>query len=258
MAPLSLTTLLLLWGGGICAGFVDSIAGGGGMITVPVLLTAGLPPHLALGTNKLQSSFGSFTAAVNYARKGLVDPREMAWGILATAAGAGLGTMAIQMVSAAVLSYLIPVMLVFAFLYTLLNPDVGYSDKPARLKRLTFYLTMGLLLGFYDGFFGPGTGSFWALAFVTIMGFNLKKATAHTKITNFTSNAAALLFFLVGGKVVFTAGITMGIGQVIGAYLGSRLVILKGVGLVRFFLLTVVGLTILKLVFDTYGTDLFP
>jgi uncharacterized membrane protein YfcA len=123
---------------------------------------------------------------------------------------------------------------------------------------LTFYLPLGLSLGFYDGFFGPGTGSFWALAFVMLMGFNLKKATAHTKITNFTSNIAALLFFLLGGKVVLSAGIVMGVGQVVGAYLGSRLVILRGVGLVRVFLLAVVGLTIMKLVVDTFGANLFP
>jgi uncharacterized membrane protein YfcA len=237
---------------------VDSIAGGGGMIALPVLLTAGLPPHLALGTNKLQSSFGSLTATLNYARKGLVRPQEMVWGIVATALGATLGTLAIQLVSATVLSGIIPVMLVVVFLYTLFSPDLGYSDTTARLEKNRFYLTMGLPLGFYDGFFGPGTGSFWALAFVLLLGFNLKKATAHTKITNFTSNLAALIFFLLGGKVVFTAGITMGIGQVVGAYLGSRLVILRGVGLVRFFLLTVVGLTILKLVVDTYGRYLLP
>lgn len=254
----SLTTMALLWAGGLCAGFVDSIAGGGGMIALPVLLTAGLPPHLALGTNKLQSCFGSFTAAVNYSRKGLVRPADMVWGIAATFIGAALGTLAIQRVTPTLLTYLIPVMLVVVFLYTLFSPELGYNDAPARMKKLGFYLTLGMLLGFYDGFFGPGTGSFWALAFVVLMGFNLKKATAHTKITNFTSNVAALIFFLIGGKVVFTAGITMGIGQVIGAYLGSRLVILRGVGLVRFFLLTVVGLTILKLFVDTFGIRLLP
>lgn len=254
----SLATLALLWGGGLCAGFVDSIAGGGGMIALPVLLTAGLPPHLALGTNKLQSSFGSLTAALNYRRQGLVAPGKMLWGISATFTGAALGTVAIQLLSAIVLTYLIPVMLVLVFLYTLCSPDFGYNDRPPRLRELTFYLPLGLSLGFYDGFFGPGTGSFWAVAFVMLMGFNLKKATAHTKITNFTSNIAALLFFLLGGKVVLTAGIVMGVGQVVGAYLGSRLVILRGVGLVRTVLLAVVGLTILKLVVDTFGGHLIP
>ncbi|MEJ2639997.1 MAG: TSUP family transporter, partial [Desulfosarcinaceae bacterium] len=163
MDPLSVPTILLLAAGGLCAGFVDSIAGGGGMIALPVLLTAGLPPHMALGTNKLQSSFGSFTATLNYARKGLVRPREMVWGIVATALGAGLGTLAIQQVSATVLKGIIPVMLAVVFLYTLCSPDLGYSDTAPRLKKNLFYLVMGSLLGFYDGFFGPGTGSFWAL-----------------------------------------------------------------------------------------------
>ena len=127
LEPLSPTILLLLWIGGLCAGFIDSIAGGGGIIALPVLLTAGLPPHLALGTNKLQSSFGSFTATVNYTRKGLVDPREMVWGVVATALGAGLGTVAIQLISAAILTSIIPVMLVLVFLRL---PEVEPGTEP--------------------------------------------------------------------------------------------------------------------------------
>ena len=162
MEPLSLTTILLLWAGGLCAGFVDSIAGGGGMIAVPVLLTAGLPPlHLALGTNKLQSSFGSFTAAVNYAAcKGLVRPRDMVWGIGATATGAILGTLVIQQVAATVLNYLIPVTSTpprpFSTPFSALNSDT--LTNPRAWENWAFNLPTGLLLGFYDGFFGPGTG----------------------------------------------------------------------------------------------------
>jgi len=115
-----------------------------------------------------------------------------------------------------------------------------------------FYMLVGLALGFYDGFFGPGTGSFWTLLFVLLLGLDLKKATAHTKITNFTSNFIALGIFIIGGKVLFLAGFIMGCGQMVGAYAGSRLVIRNGVGFVRVFFLTVVAVTVARLFYVTY------
>ncbi len=249
---LSFLTGLTLWGGGFVAGFVDSIAGGGGIISLPVLLSVGILPHEALGTNKLQGSFGSFTAAVNYARKGLVSFKQIIPGVLFTAVGAMLGTVVIQMLSVEFLRHVIPLLLVAVFLYTLFSPDMGRRESGPKLPALLFYGMAGLLLGFYDGFFGPGTGSFWTLAFVLFLGLDLKKATAHTKITNFTSNIVALVVFVMGGKVLFFAGIIMGTGQMVGAFLGSKLVIRNGVGFVRVFFLTVVAVTVTKLVYTTY------
>lgn len=238
---------------GLVAGFVDSIAGGGGLIALPALLSIGLPPHVALGTNKLQSCFGSFTAALNYARKGLVDFRGLAAGIGFTACGAVLGTFTIQIVSTQILQYTIPLLLLAVFIYILLAPNWGAHDSRQRLPRVVFYGVFGVMLGFYDGFFGPGTGSFWALGFVGCLGLHLKKATAHTKITNFTSNLASLAMFWAGQHVVVPAGIAMGLGQVVGAFLGSRMVILKGVRFVRMFLLIVMAITILRLIFVTFA-----
>jgi uncharacterized protein len=249
---LSLFTGLFLCGGGFLAGFVDSIAGGGGIISLPILLSVGIPPHQALGTNKLQGSFGSFTAALNYARKGLVDYKKIVPGIIFTAMGAILGTVAIQMLSAAFLQHVIPLLLAAVFLYTLFTPDMGRRDSKPKMNERLFYLLAGLILGFYDGFFGPGTGSFWTLLFVLFLGLDLKKATAHTKITNFTSNIVALTVFVIGGKVLFLAGIIMGCGQMAGAYTGSRLVIRNGVGFVRVFFLAVVAVTIARLLYVTY------
>jgi len=248
---LSLFTGIFLWSGGFLAGFVDSIAGGG-IISLPVLLSVGIPPHQALGTNKLQSSFGSFTAAVNYTRKGLVDFKTILPGILFTAIGAGLGTIAIQLLSAAFLKHVIPLLLAAVFCYTLFSPDMGNRDSAPKMTARLFYLLIGLILGFYDGFFGPGTGSFWTLLFVLLLGLDLKKATAHTKITNFTSNFVALSVFIMGGKVLFLAGFIMGCGQMVGAYAGSRLVIRNGVGFVRVFFLTVVAVTVARLFYVTY------
>lgn len=252
MPPLGLEMVVILWFGGWLAGFVDSIAGGGGIISVPVLLAVGIPPHTALGTNKLQSSFGSFTATLNYARKGLVSPREMVSGISFTALGAVLGTLTIQLLPADFLRHIIPVLLLAVFVYTLLTPQLGALDGPRRMPARLFYLVFGLALGFYDGFFGPGTGSFWTVAFVLLLGLNLKHGTAHTKVTNFTSNVVSLGVFVLSGKVYYAAGLVMATGQIVGAFMGSRMVIMHEVKFVRWFFLGVVGLTILKLAWSTY------
>ncbi|MFC1488385.1 TSUP family transporter [Thermodesulfobacteriota bacterium] len=243
---------VLLGLAGLIAGFVDAIAGGGGLITLPVLLSVGIPPHLALGTNKLQSSFGSFTAALNYTREGLVEFTSVIPGIFFTACGAVIGTITIQYLSAGFLEKFIPIMLLAVFLYFLISPDLGTVEKEAAMPEMLFYGILGLLLGFYDGFFGPGTGSFWMVAFVLSLGLDLKRATAHTKVMNFTSNIVALVAFIFGNNVLFTAGIVMGFCQMIGAFIGSNLVITKGVRFVRVFFLTVVALTIVKLIYSTY------
>ena len=218
---------------------------------MPVLLAMGIPPHLALGTNKLQASFGSFTAAVNYSRKGLISPSGIWEPVLFTAMGAAIGTVSIQMLSADFLSMIIPFLLAAIFFYTLLTPQLGQEDRKARMGKHTFYMSAGLLLGFYDGFFGPGTGSFWTIGLVLLIGLDLKKATALTKVVNFTSNIVALTAFILGGHVLFSIGILMGGGQMAGAFLGSRMVIVRKVGFVRSVFLTVVGATLFKLIWDT-------
>lgn len=252
MIELTASSYAVLAGAGFLAGFIDSIAGGGGIITVPALLAVGLPPHLALGTNKLQSSFGSLTAAIHYSSKGLVVLSETLLGVALTAVGAAAGTIVIQRISPGMLRHAIPVLLVAVFIYLLKSPEVAEEGRAARLGRVAFYSLFGLSIGFYDGFFGPGTGSFWAVAFVALLGLGLKKATAHTKVMNFTSNIVSLLFFIIGGNVVFIAGLVMGGCEVAGALLGSRLVIVRGVRFVRVFFLCVVGATLARLVLTTY------
>ncbi|GAB6905748.1 conserved membrane hypothetical protein [Desulfosarcina cetonica] len=252
MGSLSFSTLLVLWLAGLLAGFVDSIAGGGGIISLPALLAVGMPPHLALGTNKLQGTFGSLTAAFNYTRKGLVDLREIPTGVLFTALGALAGTVTVQLIAADFLSHIILLLLVSVFLYTFFTPDLGRLDRRPTAAAPVFFVCAGLLLGFYDGFFGPGTGSFWTIALVLVLGLNLRKATANTKVFNFTSNIVALGAFFAGHQVVLSAGLLMGVGQMLGAFLGSRLVILRGTGFVRLFFLVVVAVTILKLAYTTY------
>ncbi|WP_104710750.1 TSUP family transporter [Helicobacter felis] len=233
-----------------CAGLVDSIAGGGGLITMPTLLALGIPPHLALATNKLQSSFGSFTATLNFCLKGMVSLREIAFGVGCVVVGAGLGTTLILWLKADILRLLIPIFLSLIFIYTLLAPKVGEGDSHPKIKPTLFYAIFGLGLGFYDGFFGPGTGSFWTFVMVALLGLNMKKATAHTKVFNFTSNIISLSVFLIGGQVIWAVGLLMGCGQIVGAWVGSNLVMAKEVKFIRRVFLCVVGATILKLFWD--------
>jgi hypothetical protein len=236
------------------AGFVDSIAGGGGLIALPALLAAGVPPHQALATNKLQSSFGSLTATLNYARHGLVRARHVLTGIMATLAGAAGGAAAVQLFPAGWLRDVVIGLLVVMFVYNLARPRLGMQEGRARVPAGPFHVFFGLLLGFYDGFFGPGTGSFWTMALVLLLGLDLKAATARTKIFNFTSNIVALVVFVHAGLVVWPLGLAMGAGQMLGALAGSGLVKRRNVSFIRPFFLTVVAATILKLVWDRLGS----
>ena len=245
-------SLTILFFSGLMAGFVDSIAGGGGIITLPALLAVGLPPHQALATNKLQSSFGSFTATLNYARVGLMNPKDLILGILFTFIGASIGAISVQFFKANSLVTLIIVMLIIIFIYTLLTPKLGIKETKNRMNHKLFYTLFGILIGFYDGFFGPGTGSFWTMALVMFIGLDLKMATAQTKLFNFTSNIVSLSIFIYAGLVVWLAGLIMGVGQVIGAFLGSSLVHKKEIKFIRTFFLIIVALTIIKLIWQHY------
>ncbi len=252
MLQFTIPILIILFAGGFMAGFVDSIAGGGGIISVPILLSVGLPPHLALGTNKLQSTFGSFMASINYSRGGLVKVKELGLGILLTAIGAMAGTLAVQQIPQSFLEYLIPILLLLIFMIMLISKNFGMEDQKPRWPARLFYLVFGLGIGFFDGFFGPGTGTFWMMAFVFLLGFNLKKATAHTKWMNFTSNVISLIFFALGGKVLILPGLTMAVGQLSGAFLGSKLVLRSSTKFIRIFFLLVTAATIIRLIYTSF------
>jgi uncharacterized protein len=235
---------------GLAAGTIDSIAGGGGLISLPVLLSLGFPPHVSLGTNKLQASFGSFTASYYYIKHKQVNIKEALPGIIFTALGTVIGTISVQLISNNFLNNLIPALLLLIIIYTFITPKLGEMDKHKRIDKILFYLIFGIALGFYDGFFGPGVGSFWAIAFVIGLGFNLVKATGFTKVMNFTSNIVSLLIFTIGGNVILLAGLTMGVGQIIGARIGSGMVIKKGAKFIRPVFIIIVLLTTLKLIYN--------
>jgi uncharacterized membrane protein YfcA len=249
---MTIPVFVILVLGGFCAGFVDSIAGGGGLIALPVLLSVGLPPHLALGTNKLQGTFGTLSASLNYIRNGKVHLREVATGLIFTFCGAGLGAWFIQLLEPGFIRHIIPIMLFAVFFYVLWAKDLGVKNRKAAMDRRIFFFIAGTVLGFYDGFFGPGTGSFWMAALILLLGYDMTQAAGTTRIMNFTSNIVALAVFVIGHKVVCSAGISMAIGQFIGARIGSGLAIRKGARFIRPIFLAVVFLTIARLGYLNY------
>lgn len=214
--------IAILFAIAILAGLLDTLAGGGGLITIPALILSGVGPLTALGTNKLQGSMGTATATYIMLRSKRVKWREVRSLMLIAFLTAGLGSLAVQFIDSAMLSYIIPVVISFIGVYFLLSPtpsqNIEKSDKPKRYYKKI--VVPGI--GFYDGFFGPGTGSFFTLAGVSLKGGDIINATAVAKTLNFATNAASLIVFLLAGKIAWLIGLAMMLGQAIGAWLGCH------------------------------------
>lgn len=225
--------LVWLFAIGFLAGLLDSIAGGGGLIALPALLGTGMSPVEALGTNKLQGSFGTTAAAAHFFRHGHIETSGAVLAVACTFIGAGLGSLAVQLADPAFLNTFIPVLLIASALYFLLSPRIGDIERRRRIGHGSFAFLAGGCIGFYDGYFGPGAGSFFALAYAALLGYSMTRATAHTKLLNMTSNLAALLLFAVNGYVVWQIGLLMGVAQMLGATTGAHLVIRRGAVLVK-------------------------
>lgn len=233
MADITLQILLFLFLAAFIGGFVDSIAGGGGLITIPALLIAGIPPLEALGTNKLQGQFGSASATIAYARKGHVQLKTQLPMATMSLIGGVIGATAATYVPGNVLKVIMPFLLVAIALYFALKPNISDVDSHRRITPFLFGLVFAPLIGFYDGLFGPGTGSFLMLGFVSLAGFGMLKATAHTKLLNFGSNVGAFLVFVFNGVILWKVGLIMGAGQFLGAQTGSRLAMKNGAKIIK-------------------------
>lgn len=233
MLEVSLDLALMLIVAGFAAGFIDSIAGGGGLITVPALMLAGVPPAQALATNKVQGVFGAATAAASYAASGLVDLRRQ-WGsaLIAFAAGAA-GAALVSRLPVQALNYLLPAILLAIAAFFALKPGLNDIDRARRMAPAVFAATVVPLIGFYDGLVGPGTGAFFMLSFVMLGGYGILKATAHTKLLNFASNLGGLAAFAVVGQPLWFIGLAMGVAQMAGAWLGSRLAVRIGARVIK-------------------------
>jgi len=248
LSPLAIAALTLV---AFAAGLVDAIAGGGGLLTVPALLAAGLPPHLALGTNKGQSVFGSGAAMVSYWRSGLIDPARARTGFPLGLLGSACGAALVLAVPAANLKPIVLVLLAGAALFIGLRRPTGPTPTGAATSRgvatpaaavtapnreATRPVVAGLIalvVGAYDGFFGPGTGTFLIVAFVALLGDGLARASASAKVVNFASNLAALALFAWRGVVIWPVALPMAAGQLCGGWIGAHLAVRRGDALVR-------------------------
>ncbi|PWL17697.1 hypothetical protein DKP76_07940 [Falsochrobactrum shanghaiense] len=242
-------TLLLIFAAFI-AGIIDSIAGGGGMITIPALLLAGIPPVEALGTNKLQSLFGSSSATIAYARKGYVNIREQWPEAIASLVGSVLGALLAIILPVDIMRAALPALLMAIAIYFAIKPNIGDLDRSRRIGPFLFGVTIVPLIGFYDGLFGPGTGSFFMLAFVALAGYGILKATAHTKLLNCASNVGAFATFALVGQINWKVGISMGVAQFIGAQIGASLAMRIGSRIIKPLLIVVSLALAIRLLMD--------
>jgi uncharacterized membrane protein YfcA len=250
MFDLAFHTVAILAVAAFAAGFVDSIAGGGGLVTVPALLLAGFSPVDSIATNKLQALFGSGSATLAYAAKGQVSPSRQLPAAAAAFAGGCAGALAATVAPADVLSAALPVVLIAIALYFALKPNMNDLDRAERLSPFLFAATLVPLVGFYDGIFGPGAGSFYMLGFVALAGYGVTKAAAHTKLLNFASNLGGFVIFAAVGVIHWKIGLLMGVCQFLGARVGALLAVRIGARLIKPLLVVVCVALAVKLLAD--------
>jgi uncharacterized membrane protein YfcA len=248
--------LIMLLAAALFAGFVDAIAGGGGLIQVPTLLIA-LPvesPATVFGTNKLASIFGTGNAALRYAKR-----IALPWGIALPAAAAAflfsfVGAMAVAWLPKEIVRPLVLGLLVLVMAYTVVKPDFGVISgvRLAPALERSRAMWVGVVLGFYDGFFGPGAGSFLIFAFVRFFRLDFLHASSAAKVVNFATNAAALAYFVPNGHVLWMTGLAMAAFNIVGALLGARLALRHGSGFVRGVFVVVASVLIARLGYETF------
>ena len=231
--------LVALMAVALVAGFVDAIAGGGGLLAIPALLLAGLSPAATLGTGKLQALFGAGMAAITYAWGGHFRWRDVGWLSASALVGSVGGALLAKSLPTEFLRVLLPIMLIVIAAYFALKPSLDDIDRERRVGALAFGLTAAPVIGFYDGVFGPGAGSFYMLAFVALAGMGVLRATAHTKLLNFASNVGGFAVFALAGVVHWRIGLAMGAMQIVGAWLGARMAMRIGSRLIKPLLVTV-------------------
>lgn len=240
---------------GLSAGFIDAIVGGGGMLTVPTLLSLGLPPHLTLGTNKLSASFASGTAAYTYFKKQLFTPNFWRQSFYSTFMGALIGTIVINFINTQWLEKILPLIILAVALYSLFNRmiDIDNYQLPENNQALRIKQTLqGLCLGFYDGTSGPGTGAFWVISTMRLYRLNILLASGIAKAMNFTSNFTSLMIFIYFGQVNWLIGLTMGSCLMLGAYIGAHSAIHFGAKFIRPIFISIVVIMAIKLGYNAW------
>ena len=235
------------------AGIVDSIAGGGGLISLPAYVAAGLPPHFALGNNKFSSSIGTLFATLMYRKSRMIDMKVALTSAAFALGGSFLGTRVVLLLNPDFLRYVLVILVPIIAVYTLINKKFGEKNNSSEIKmkkKLFLSGIAGFGIGFYDGFFGPGTGSFLILFNALALKYDLATANGNTKVVNLASNIAAVTTFIIGGKVIFLIGIPAAVAGVLGNILGARIAITKGAKVIRPVFIFALALLMIKILWD--------
>ncbi len=235
---------------GFFSGCINAMAGGAGLLVLPVMLWLGIPPINALATGKFQACFGTLASSWNYARTGLLEPRLLLPLISLAVLASGIGTWCLLQFSNNQLEKWLPYFLIAIALYTWVAPTLGDKDHPPKVSARIFTRVVGPGIGFYGGFFGPNLGSLATLSFAGLLGYNLRRATANAKPLVVACNIMSVLVFLTGGHVLFEVAIGMAITQVFGAYVGSTIAIKKGALVIKPLIVLSSVAIALKLLFD--------
>lgn len=255
---LDISVIVILFVFGFLGAFINSIVGGGGMITLPVLLFVGLPPATAIATNKLAATLGNLTSMLTFLRAGKIDYKLLRPIVPLVFIGSMLGALTVNFISPDLLKPLIFVMLVVVLIYTVIKKDWGSIEKRREMTKKRKFLFIGVLIaiGFYDGFLGPGTGSFIIFAFI-LMGFDFIQASGNAKLLNFTSNFAALIMFIFLDTINYSYGIIMGLSMIAGAFAGAKFALGRGTRYVRIIFILVTSLLILKNGYDFFMEKIY-
>lgn len=247
MIEVTIGLLVIFFLVGLCAGFFDAISGGGGLLTVPALLIAGVPVLIALGTNKFQGLFGTASATLTFAAKGHLDLRRL-WPIAVMCFGASaLGAFIASYVPQQALAAVLPVVLIAVALYFALSPNLSDLARKPKVPAIVMTCFCLPMVGLYDGIFGPGAGSFYMLMLLGLGGLGVLQATAQTKLFNFASNLGGFIGFAIIGAVSWKIGLAMAAGQIVGSNLGAKMAMKKGAKLIRPLLVTICIATAFKL-----------
>ena len=230
-----------------CAGFFDAIAGGGGLITLPALFLAGLEPISAIATNKFQAASATVSATITFARKGMIEWRQSRWLAACCFVGGASGALLVSSVDKRYLEVYVPVMLILVAVYFAFSPKLAVGDSRKRISLLVFSFTVAPVLGFYDGVFGPGVGSFFIVGFILLCGLGMMRAMSFTKLANASCNLGALAIFMTKGVVVWPLAIAMALAAFIGAQLGARAAVKVGPRLIKPMLIVVCCALAIKL-----------
>ncbi|MFZ5969124.1 MAG: TSUP family transporter [Bacillota bacterium] len=249
------TKLILLCMFGFLAQFIDSIAGGGGLISIPALMAFGISPHFALGTNKFGAMFGTVSSTIGFVKSKKVHIPMLKYLVPCAAIGAALGVNTVLMINQKYLNGLVLILLFTVSIYTIFKKDMGDEDRFSGMNRRNIVIgcIIAFTLGFYDGFFGPGTGSFLIFSFITFLGFDFLYSCGNAKVLNTVSAITSFIVFAINDKIIYSVGIPFAISMILGAIVGTKMAIQNGKRLIKPIFILISVSFIIKLSLNIIG-----